>query len=113
MSTADRDDLDAILAKHEPSYQVDGDYGERQWIECTCDSEYFVETDAGWAEHRAHVAQMVLESDWLRGVRRDDWAAGYRKGADDHYKCGDVCKVPTEPPNPYRADRVDAEDGGR
>lgn len=57
-------ELADLLAAHAPSHQVDGDYGETQWIECICDSEYFVDTDAGWDEHRAHVAAVLIAAGW-------------------------------------------------
>lgn len=29
-----------VLDAHEPVHQSDGDFGEKQWIECTCGEEY-------------------------------------------------------------------------
>lgn len=50
-----------LLLAHQPSFQVDGDYGEQQWVECACDSEYFVDTDAGYEEHVQHQAAVLVE----------------------------------------------------
>jgi hypothetical protein len=38
----------------------------------------------------------------MRDLLAQAWAAGYHKGADDHYMCGGICKVDSDSPNPYR-----------
>lgn len=49
--------LARVAEEHAFIWQVDGDFGEHQWVECMCDSEYFIDTPAGEDEHRAHLAE--------------------------------------------------------
>lgn len=84
--TADRDDLAAILAKHtyDPS------------LGCVCGGIDW-RKNAGPMKpiHRAHVAQMVLESDWLRDVKADVWD-----------KCEHDCNYGQHSLNPYRPNQT-------
>lgn len=51
--------IEAVLEAHLPVFCSDGDYGEMQWVECSCEDEYYVDTDAGEIEHRAHLADAI------------------------------------------------------
>lgn len=93
---SDTDTLAAILAKHEGI-----DEGVCDGCICGVDLQT-------WKDHRAHVASMILESDWLRGVR----AKELRDAAQRYIERG---VMPGSPSNVSlwlidRADRVDAED---
>jgi hypothetical protein len=62
-----RDDIEAVaggvLAGHRIVFQSDGDYGELQWIECTCDYEQRDNwTGDTEADHDAHVAAVLAEA---------------------------------------------------
>ena len=50
-----------LLLDHQPSFQCDGDFGEIQWVECTCDDQYFVETEADYKVHAQHQAAVLVE----------------------------------------------------
>ena len=60
--------IEDVLEEHQPVFESDGDYGEMQWVECSCGDEYFVDTDADEATHRAHVADRLRAA----GVTREE-----------------------------------------
>ncbi len=63
-------DFEALLARHEASYQSDGDYGELQWVECSCGSDQPEDTDGYGSGFRAHLAAEIRREvrEWLATI---------------------------------------------
>ena len=81
--------IEDVLEEHQPVFESDGDYGEMQWVECSCGDEYFVDTDADEATHRAHVADRLRAA----GVTREE------AQAEECQTCGGGGVIP-EPDDP-------------
>lgn len=74
MSAGDRDMLAALLAKHD-HWNIDNDADMTP--RCKCGHPVMVD---GRIAHRAHVADVLLASDWLAGVKAEAWDEGQRAG---------------------------------
>jgi hypothetical protein len=73
--------MEEIIAGHEMVYEIDGDYGTEQWVECSCNSSYWVDTDANEAAHHAHVAHELAALGF--GNAAEAWDRAVRLAWDD------------------------------
>jgi hypothetical protein len=75
-----------LLDKHQPEHHSDGDYGEKQWLECTCGEDYGPDIVVGynfknpmesemqvWKQHRnqkveRYISEAILSPDFIKAA---------------------------------------------